>query len=217
MKTKDFVPHNDAELDNWLGNFASQIPTIAVTLGITAAEATALVALITTTRTDINNVVAKKAEIQSLIGNKELRKDSMLKVLRPIVKRMKNHPAYNEDDQGKHLGVVGVHTDVDLSSLKPVLKGKTFTGMPQISWKKGEADGLILYVDRKDGHGFITLITSTTTSYTDKFKLPASVASAVWTYKAVYIKGDEFTGEFSDEIKITVTNESTNPGGSSES
>lgn len=205
MALQDYLPRQDAELDNWLGNFATLLITIGVALGIPIAEINALIALITPLRADINTVVAKKAEVKSAIGNKEIKKRSMIAVLRPMVQRMKAHPSYRDDDQGKKLGIVGVDSQVDRIALKPELKGALDAGRPKIGWKKGETDGINIYVDRKDGKGFIFLARDTEPDYIDTYVLPTGMNTAVWDYRGIYVMEDEEVGQFSESISITVT------------
>ncbi|MDD5572118.1 MAG: hypothetical protein PHD97_13285 [Bacteroidales bacterium] len=215
MYKKDFLPHSDAEFDNWLGNFSTQLSLLGATMGLTAAEVTAIINMITATRADINNVVVKKAELQSIIGNKDMRKILLLKAMRPSIQRMKNHPAYSDDDQGKKLGIVGASVAVDFSSMKPILNVKVTTGKPHLSWNKKIADGVIIYADRNDGHGFTRIATSILRRYVDTQTIPSNQMSVVWSYKIIYFKKDVEVGEFSDVVSVSVYGAGS-PGGSSE-
>ena len=65
--------------------------------------------------------------------------------------------------------------------------------------------GVHIYVDRKDGQGFVYLANDSQPDYLDTFPVPAGVASAVWEYKAIYRIGDDQVGQFSEAVKVTVT------------
>jgi len=41
--------------------------------------------------------------------------------------------------------------------------------------------------------------------YTDPSPLPPAGTSAIWTYRAIYLKGDDKVGQWSDLVRITVT------------
>ncbi|WP_028978597.1 hypothetical protein [Sporocytophaga myxococcoides] len=43
---------------------------------------------------------------------------------------------------------------------------------PIIKWKKGPADSIDIYVDRKDGKGFVFLVNDSTRDYVDNHPLP---------------------------------------------
>ena len=61
-------------------------------------------------------------------------------------------------------------------------------------------DMIELCVDR--GAGYQLLAYDTTPGYTDTTPLPAT--PAVWRYKAIYRIDDQRTGQWSDEVSITV-------------
>lgn len=122
-----------------------------------------------------------------------------------LVARIKSAPAYTEAI-GEALGIVGDEQVIDIPNMKPVLKSRLDSGRPLIIWKKGPAaDVLDIYVDRKDGLGFVFLATDTQPDYLDTFPVPAGVTTAVWDYKAIYRIGDDTVGQFSEPIQVTVT------------
>jgi hypothetical protein len=204
MAKKNYLPRQDAELDNWLANFSAQLTALGPALGIPAAEITTLNTKITTCRNDINNVVAKKAELRSVIGNKELKKSDLKLTLLPMVQRIKNMPAYKDDDQGKRLGIVGSEQTIDLSSLKPVLKVVKDGGKPRIEWTKGQADALNIYVDRRDGKGLTFLATDTQPDYIDTYPIPPDRESAEWDYVGIYMADDNEVGQPSEKVSVFV-------------
>ncbi|MHB8260745.1 MAG: hypothetical protein ACYDCN_07710 [Bacteroidia bacterium] len=135
------------------------------------------------------------------------------------VKEIKSNPAYAANTNiGSDLKIVGAdphHTPHGGSNLpnqktavlKPNLKGSLNKGgRPWLRWKKGLAHLLRILVDRNDGHGFVLLTVASHHAYTDKFALPAHDVTVLWKYKAIYLdKFEEEEGEWSDEVKITIT------------
>ena len=125
-----------------------------------------------------------------------------------LVKRLKAHPAYTVDI-GKELGIEGaapvVTAAASVAEAKPLLKLRLDTGgHPLVLWKKGDMEGVEIWVDRGDGKGSALLAFDTMPDYLDTATLPAVGASAVWTYKAIYHIGGGQIGQWSDDVKISV-------------
>jgi hypothetical protein len=205
MSQKNYLPKADSELNNWLNNFSSQLLEVGTNLGILFSEVQELNALIRLIRSEINTVAEKRIELKSAIENKESKKAVLLKALKTMVYRVKNHPLYEEEWQGKALGIEGQNEIVDFTSLKPVLKATVDAGRPRIIWKKGPADAINIYVDRRGENGFVFLTTDTEPDYIDTFTLPPGDNFALWDYKAIYIKNDHEVGLFSDPISIAIS------------
>ena len=64
--------------------------------------------------------------------------------------------------------------------------------------------GIEIFVDR--GNGFEFLAFDTTPNYVDEYAIEPG-QTAVWKYKAVYIKDSKLVGQFSEVVQITVTGE----------
>ena len=94
---------------------------------------------------------------------------------------------------------------IDIPNLKPMLTSRLDGGRPMIIWFKGPADSINIYVDRKNGKGFVYLATDSQPDYLDPFPMRDDVPAVVWDYKAIYRIADEPVGQFSDVISVTVT------------
>ena len=129
-------------------------------------------------------------------------------LLTALVARIKKHPAYTTQI-GEEMGIEGADQSLspeDIAAMKPLIRVVLGSGgQPLLKWTKGDATGLEIWVDRGDGKGFIFLAQDTIPDYLDTFQLPAPGVSAVWKYKAIYIMGDARVGQWSDEVKFTVT------------
>ena len=125
---------------------------------------------------------------------------------RALVKQIKANASYNEAI-GEALGIEGaVHAPPPGAGFQPVLSLELRGGQVYILWgwqgNRAFLDSCEIHADRGDGHGFALLVIDTTPNYTDTTPLPATPGR--WKYKAIYRKGDARTGQWSDEVAITV-------------
>lgn len=86
----------------------------------------------------------------------------------------------------------------DLSKSRPASGG-----FHEIVWKKDRYSAIKILVDRHDGHGEIFLAIDTQPNYIDTVK-PAAGATAIYTYRAIYLLGDEEFGQWSQPFEVTV-------------
>jgi len=105
---------------------------------------------------------------------------------------------------GQDLWLVGAKRVIDPSTWKPNLSVQAQGGHPNLGWTKGKATGLEIWVDRGDGKGFVLLTVSVSSPTIDNSPLPAPGTSAVWKYKAIYRRGDNQVGDWSDGVSIAV-------------
>lgn len=123
--------------------------------------------------------------------------------IRSLVQRMKHHPGYTAA-MGQDLGVIAPVSTFNPATIKPVLTVRLEAGYPVIAYVKGEADGIQLYVDRRDNNGFVLLDKILRTKYIDVHPLPANTFTATFDYKAKYIISDDEVGLESDVVTINV-------------
>lgn len=117
-----------------------------------------------------------------------------------IVTRIKNNVAYSIAD-GQDLGIEGTEIIIDPNKLQPELKPFLGTGgRPGLAWKKGHADGLVIYKD--EGNGYRKYDTDIHPDYEDKAPFPAE--PSVWKYKCIYLYHGEETGQWSNELTFNV-------------
>lgn len=84
------------------------------------------------------------------------------------------------------------------------LKIKLDAGRPHIKCSKGIADAIDLYVDRKDGAGFVLIGRLIKTDYIDTANLPTGTALSEWDYKAMYVIGNDNVGITSAIVSVVV-------------
>ena len=229
MAKNYFIPNSDQGKADFLDNLANKIGGYAVALGLAPADVTS----VTDDAAMFNYVMdmqeAYKTFKQDMSKHKNMLRDGPVGTplgalpvaptlpaaptlvnegvfirIRKLTARIKAAPAYNQAI-GEDLGLVGDEQVIDIPNLKPVLKSRLDAGRPLILWTKGPADSIDIYVDRKDGSGFVYLANDSQPDYLDTFPVPAGMTSAIWGYKAVYRIGDEQVGQFSAPTQVTVT------------
>lgn len=231
MAQKRFRPQSEAELPAWFTKLGAGIGKYGAILGLTPAEIAdaqancAFGAAVLGVQGDISLFAQgftrfKNAALWATepctawpvgytmpAGLPPVSHAGILPLLMMLIGRMKKHYSYTKQ-MGEEMGIEGadeVMTPEELAAMKPHLKIVTETGgHPLVKWIKGKTDGIELLVDRGDGKGFVFLAVDTTPDYLDTFELPASGASAVWKYKAIYRLNDARIGQWSDEVQFTV-------------
>jgi hypothetical protein len=231
MPNKTFLPSSDKDRAVWLKNFANKIGTYQPTLGLTVAEVSAVQAdsAIFSYTVDMvevyKNESQKRVAFKNILGYGEIGTPlplfpanptlsappalvpaGIFKRLAKLIQKIKNSALYN-DSMGQDLGIIAPEVTLDAIAMQPLLKGALDAGRPLIKWKKGQADSIDIYVDRKDGKGFTFLANDSHPDYVDTFELPSAQSAAVWDYKAIYRINDEQVGDFSETLSVTVTRE----------
>ena len=125
---------------------------------------------------------------------------------RALIRQVKAAAGYNPP-MGKALGIEAPDQAApDYATLQPVLKLTISGNAVSVGWDWGGyslfLDMIELQADRGDGRGFILLAFDATPGFTAPEPLPATPAK--WKYRAIYRLGDARTGQWSDEVAITV-------------
>ena len=228
-RKKPYTPTTDAGKVIFLNNLSVKAPNHAVTLDISPATLTSLQNDAAMFSYTIAAQEAEKTYKQELSAYKNVLRDGPgggpmppfpvqpilaapptavhKDIFRRVGKEVAQFKVHNnyEESIGEDLGIVGDEETINIHNLKPVLKSRLEDGHPVIIWQKGVADSIDIYVDRKDGAGFVFLAKDSYPDYTDTFPLPAGVESAVWDYRAIYNIEDDHVGHLSDPITVTVS------------
>jgi hypothetical protein len=118
-----------------------------------------------------------------------------------LMTQAKASPNYTEAI-GKDLDIVGTRRVIDPTTWQPQLKLQLDAGHVKVTWFKGDADALELWVSRGPSADFALLDVTTKPRYIDPTPHPASPAK--WTYKAIYRLRDERVGSWSGVVSILV-------------
>jgi hypothetical protein len=119
------------------------------------------------------------------------------------VTRIKQHRSYAEAI-GIDLWIIVPKRNFHLPTARPVLHVTLEDSFPRIRWAKHAADGIFLYVDRRDGNGFQLIDKLTHKTYLDTAPLPPGEVKVSWDYKARYMKNDEAVGFESDPVVVEI-------------
>ena len=222
-----FLPVSDSDRLAWLTNFKIKLAIYASTFGLTPAEVSGVVADHAMYQYVVNGVDAVRLYLQSLIQLRRSFRASMqapmgvIPGLPPLgsapasvqtgiftrisalVQRIKHHPGYTTAI-GQDLGIIAPVSTFNPATMKPELTVKLQAGYPVITYTRGDADGIKLYVDRRDGNGFVLLDKILRSKYIDVAPLPANTFTATVDYKGQYIISDDDVGLESDVVTINI-------------
>jgi hypothetical protein len=229
MNTKSsYLPNSDSERVVWLNNFSVKIGTYASTVGVTPAEVTAvhndsafyqyIVNMLDSYKQSLNNITSYKNLLKHSAGTEHLGAipaaptlsaaptavtEGVFDRISKLAQRIKASLNYTESI-GNDLGIIAPISTIDLTTLKPDLIIKLDAGRPHIKCAKGVSDGIDLYVDRKDGTGFVLIGRLLKTDFIDTANLPAATPLAEWDYKAMFFIGNDNVGLMSAVESIVV-------------
>ena len=223
-----YIPNGDADKGIWFGNFGSKLPTYAPVVGITAAEVTAIqkdalmyqyiLNMLENYKQSVNNITSYKNLLKHAVGQQHLGAipvaptlaaapatvpEGVFDRVSKLVKRIKASTNYTEA-MGNDLGIIAPTQTFDPNSLQPDLKANLDAGRPHIKCSKGYADAIDLYVDRKDGAGFVLIGRLLKLDYIDVVSLPTNTVLAEWDYKAMYVIGNSNVGLMSSLVSVVV-------------
>ena len=121
-----------------------------------------------------------------------------------LVARIKGHAAYTPAD-GNDLGIEGLAVVApDPQTTKPVISAvPTAGGKVEVQWKKNGFSGVRNEVDRGTGQ-WAFLDVDLKPHYTDNASAAAGTTT-LWKYRAIYLRGDQVFGQWSDVVSIAVT------------
>ncbi len=229
MTTSKFIPSTDTEKNVWLNNFGLKLPTHATTLGITPAEVALIqkdvvfyqyiINLQETHKQTLLNITAYKGLLKHANGQQHLSAiipsipvlptappavaEGVFDRISKLAVRIKASVNYT-DSMGQDLGIIAPTQTINVATMQPDLKVMLDAGRPHIKCTKGYADAIDLYVDRKDGGGFVLIGRLLKLDYIDVVSLPNTTALAEWSYKAMYVIGNDNVGLMSPIVSIVV-------------
>lgn len=203
MRQQDYIPRSDAEFALWHDTFRIAAASVGATLGLAAADLTAINTDNATWHAKISAAENAAATAQQTARDKQAARRVIEQNVRALARRMKSSPAYTAA-LGEKLGIIGAEARADLSNGKPTLKAKALPrGVVEIGFQKSQSDGVNLYGQRGEETGFTFLARDTQSPYVDNRPLLVAGKPEVRQYKAVYVVSDAETGQASDEVVVT--------------
>ncbi len=228
MSYSKFIPTGDSDKVVWLSNFTTKMGLYATQLGVTTAELSSLqkdnayfsylISMMEVYRQNLLNLSSYKNMLKHAVGQQHIGTLPVLPNLgtappsvpegvfdrvSKLVTRVKASLNYT-DAIGNDLGIISPTQTIDLATLQPVLKVNIDGDRPHIKCSKGYADAIDLYVDRKDGAGFVLIGRLTKPDYIDVVDLPANTVLAEWDYKARYVIANNVVGVMSAVVSVVV-------------
>lgn len=226
--TISYIPNSDSDRSVWLNNFSTKINTYATLVGITAAEVTAIqkdtamyvyiINMLEAYKQTVNNITSYKNLLKRAVGQQHLGAipsaptlgtapasvpEGVFDRISKLVKRIKASANYTEA-MGNDLGIIAPTQTIDIATMQPDLRVSLDADRPHIKCSKGYADAIDLYVDRKDGLGFVLIGRLLKLDYIDVVSLPANTVLAEWDYKARYVIGNDPVGLMSAVVSVVV-------------
>ncbi len=155
MPKSDFIPSRDSAFLVWHDQYKTAAIAQAATVGLVAADTTAITADNTDIHARITASVAADAAARQATLAKQLAREAIVQRVRALARRIKAHPAYTPAI-GAQLGIIGPEDTTDLTTSKPDLSGHALTGgAAEIQFNKSISDGVNLYSQRDGDAGFI--------------------------------------------------------------
>lgn len=97
---KDFLPANDTELQAWLTNFVTVLNANLAAVGLVAADVTPLTTAQTNFNTAVTAQVTAEANFRNAVATKKTRRTQLETTLRPLARRINNHPGMTDGLRG---------------------------------------------------------------------------------------------------------------------
>ena len=202
MAKTDWLSPRDGEFLTWLKHGKDVLPTYKVALGLTDADVAALTADTAALEAKLNALGTADAAYAQAATDKTATRKAVEARARALVRRIKTAPGYTEAI-GAQLKVLGSDDATDLSSAKPTLTAAAQPhGVVELAFNKSKSDGVNLYSQREGEPGYAFLARDTQSPYVDNRPLAATGKPETRKYKAVYVLGDDETGQFSDEVTV---------------
>ncbi len=146
MAKTDYFPRRIGDQRNWLETYRTQIVTTGPILGMAVTEVTANTDAADAIIATIDATIAAENTYKQKVEDKNLSVSTNFNgIIRAAVKRLKTSTGYTEG-LGAVLGVVGSDGSFDPDTFVPTVKAKVFPGEVKLTFVKGGADGVKIYV-----------------------------------------------------------------------
>lgn len=206
MRT-DILSTSDSDLANTLANVGTKLAPLAISLGLTAADATAVTTDATVLRAAVTDCLDKHTAARGATQSKTTLRNSIEKRSRTLIKRIKASPNYTPTI-GQQLGIVATASNISAlvatAASRPVLKGVVNgDGTMDIKFVKQGYSGVMLYSRRGSGTVFTLLGKQLCSPCVDARPNLVSGEPETREYRAIYIENDQTVGPMSDTLTLT--------------
>jgi hypothetical protein len=203
MAHEDYVPRKDVDFLEWLRRAKNGAAANAVLLGVTDEELALLAECLAGFEADLKLAVELTGKAQAAVSAKVVSRRKAEKVARSLAKRMKAHRNYKAS-VGVGMGIEGAQRRVEMKEAKPTGSAKAMGhGVVEVSYFKGEFDGVNVYGEREDGKGVVLLGRDAQSPYVDKRAMLQEGRPEKRSYQLRYVKNDVEVGQMSNTISVT--------------
>lgn len=192
---KNYIPSNDQDLRAWMETFIPNLNANLATLGLVPDDLTPLEDAQSGFDTSLDQLAANRVMYEGSVSLKKTKRTALEGALRPLVRRIQNHPGMTDQLRGL-LGLPVYDHTASTSGIGVEVPGialETSVGMvtvhfgtdpsnEQINGKPHWAKGCNIYRRREGESDFRLLAFSTRSPFTDTVAGPA----ADYTYQVRY-------------------------------
>ena len=204
MAKSDWLPPRDPEFLAWLKHEKDALPTLKTVLGLADPDVAALTADCTLLDAKLTALANADAAYAQAAAEKTATRRAIEGRVRALARRIKAAPGYTEAI-GAQLKLIGAEDTTDLTTAKPTLTATVKPGgAVELVFNKGKSDGVNVYAQRESDAGWVFLARDTESPYVDTRPLLVAGKPEQRRYKAMYVLGDDETGQASDELTVTV-------------
>jgi hypothetical protein len=196
MNTKTFthfIPNKYDEQPPWAENLKVKIVTYATTLGLAPGESTDVGDACQNIIDANNKVAAKRLELDEAINNRKVIKNTYVKFLRQLFKRIKAHPLYTPAIGGE-LGIIGSSYLKDLNAIQPTLRLVGQADAVKVFFNLQGMHGVNIYSRIKGSSNWVFLTNHYNSPYLDRRPLSQPGKAENREYMAVYHDGNQPIG-----------------------
>ena len=210
--SKDIFTTSDSELATTLTNTGIKLAPLAISLGLTAADATAVSNDATALRAAVADCLDKHTTAKAVSQSRTTLRSTIEKRSRTLLKRIKASPNYTAAI-GQQLGIVSATNSISAlvatasngsADVRPVLKGiVNGDGTISVKFTKQGYSGVMLY-SRRGGETRFTLLGKQLCSpCVDARPNLVSDEPETREYRALYLDNDQTVGQASDTVVVT--------------
>jgi len=197
MKTKEYLPRNEAQLTMWSDSFKVQFAAQASGLGFGESEVTAMTEACTGITTVIADANLARIAYEEKVSQKNVAVEVNTAAIREMVRRIKASPTYTEAI-GKLLGIVSEGSSFDPTTAVPYITlVKSPTGYDFKFNLMSYFDAVVVF-RRKAGE---TAFSQVDVDMKSPYSIPTPTESGL-EYYFQYLKNDKLMGQPSDIIAV---------------
>ena len=203
MSTTDFIPNRDAERTVWLANYRDKLPNYGKTLGWSDAQVKAAQKRCDVVIDAIAASEQKYKEYLAQVATMNAAKETELTALRADARLIKALPGYTEA-LGRDLGIVRLTGSTAIApTTKAEATAEVRKGLVRIKWKKGDADGVNVYLRMRGESEWRLLGRDQSSPYDDRTPLEKAGVVEQREYQVIAVLKDEEVGQPSDILTVT--------------